>query len=257
MLGKLFNNVDRELNEGESPYLFGYPDDDCPEPSPYYWWFQYLKRNDDYLACCERGGEGEHADLYLDWGDVRTDDFDKWFYMHGDMLFREPHVPDKLTEIQSASELDGIDWSAVMVVVNPIRIGSKVLSKRDIKRQFSMMVDAKFATKKAGRPAYESGAKYRIVGYPKLKALKEMLHVYDLHKAEPKLTLWRIGERLLKEGKLTIAKNAVTDPSLPQSFGENARNVMTATISRHLKKAEAYIKSSTGQFFPVKPADDV
>lgn len=252
MLGKMFNDVDRELNEGESPYLFGYPDDDCPEASPYYWWFQYLKRNDDYLACCERGGGGKHAELYLDWGDVRTDDFDEWFYMYGDVVFREPHTPDKLTEIKSASELDGIDWSAVMVVVNPIRIGSKMLSKRDIKRQFSMMVDAKFAGKLAGRPVYESGAKYRVVGYPNLKALKEMLHVYDLHKAEPMLRHWQIGERLYREDKLDVTEKAITNPSDPWNFGADARNVMTATISRHLKKARAYIANSAGPFFPVK-----
>lgn len=250
----MFNAVDRELNEGESPYLFGHPDmeGDGPESSPYYWWFQYLRRHEGYLACCERGGSGEYADMYLDWSDVRTDDFDEWFYMYGKLVFGEPPVLDMLTEIKSASELEGIDWSAVMVVINPIKIGCKVLSKRDIKRQFSMAVDARFPDKEAGRPVYESAAKYRISSYPKLKALKEMLHIYDLRNTEPKLTLWEIGDRLHKEGKLTIGKAYVSRETEAWEDGKNRRRMMTIIMSRHLKIAQAYVASSVGPIFPVK-----
>jgi hypothetical protein len=254
VLGKLFSLDERALNEGESPYFFGYPIDGekDPEDSPYYWWWQYLRRHEGYVAYCQHPGGGEYSDLYADWGDIRDDDFGEWFYWHGDKIFREPSVPDRLIEVRSVAELDGLDWQSVMVVVNPIQIGSKLLSKRDIKRQFSLMVDARFAERKPGRPVYKSAAKYRIVGYPKLKALKEMLHVYDLRKAEPDLTLWEIGERLYREGKISIGRAAVTDPAKPASFGIDARNVMTATISRHLRTASTYIQNSTGFLFPIK-----
>lgn len=256
MLGKKFNYADWEVHEGGSPYLFGYPDDDCPEASPYYWWFQYLKRNVDYLACCERGGEGKHAKLYLDWGDVRTDDFIEWFDAYGTGLFREPHVPSKLTEIRDASDLEGIDWQSVLVISSPLYVGSKMLSKRDLKHQFSIMVDAKFPDRRRGRPAFVSKAKYQIVGYPNRKALKELIYVYDLHKAEPKLTYWKIGERLHKEGKMKFTEAALNEISSPRN-GIVARNIMTATISRCLKNADAYITTSTGLFFPVKRAGGV
>lgn len=251
MLGKPFNKADRDANGGESPYLFGYPDDNDLEASPYYWWFQYLKRHEGYLACCERNGFGEYSELYLDWGDVRTNEFDDWFEMYGGVLFKEPYVPDALTEIKSTAELGGVDWNSVMVVVSPIRIGKKTLSKRDIKRQFAMMVDDRFPKKAAGRPLHGSAAKYRIANYPNLNALKEILCVYDLHKAEPKLKQWQIGERLYHEKKLTITKNAVTVPSEPLEFGR-VRNIMTAAIGRHLKIARSYIANSVGPLFPVK-----
>lgn len=252
VLGKLFDRDERELNEGESPYLFGYPDSDEPKTIPYYWWFQYLKRHEGYRTCCEQGGRGEFAELYLDWGDVRTDDFDEWFHQYGDGLFREPHVPDKLMEVKHPSELDGLDWNSVMVVISPFRIGTKLLSKRDIKRQFSMMVDARFTDRSAGRPTYESAAKYRVVGYPNLRVLCEMLDVYDLRKAEPDLTLWQIGERLHNEVRMLSGNGHITDPSAPKGHGADKRMVMTSIVSRHLRIAKAYIHSSVGEFFPMK-----
>jgi len=41
------------------------------EESVYYWWWAYLKRNKEYLACCENGGAGPLSDHYKDFGDVR------------------------------------------------------------------------------------------------------------------------------------------------------------------------------------------
>jgi hypothetical protein len=49
------------------------------QQSPYYWWWAYLRRNADYLACCEKSGKGKFAKLYKDFGDVREDNFKKWW----------------------------------------------------------------------------------------------------------------------------------------------------------------------------------
>ncbi len=43
--------------------------------SPYYWWWAFLRLNEDYVKCCELGGKGKLANLYKDFGDVRSDDF--------------------------------------------------------------------------------------------------------------------------------------------------------------------------------------
>jgi hypothetical protein len=48
------------------------------QKSIYYWWWAYLKRNMEYLECCENNGEGKLANLYADFGDVRGDDFKEW-----------------------------------------------------------------------------------------------------------------------------------------------------------------------------------
>ena len=47
--------------------------------SPYYWWWAYLRRNQDYLDCCANDGQGALAQLYADFGDVRSDDCRSWW----------------------------------------------------------------------------------------------------------------------------------------------------------------------------------
>ena len=89
--------------------------------SPYYWWWQFLRRNQEYLECCERGGKGKHAQLYKDFGDVRDDDFHKWWTKdeRGPNLFAEasrpipqiqgqlPPTPGEIPNAQSATNPSG------------------------------------------------------------------------------------------------------------------------------------------------------
>jgi hypothetical protein len=58
--------------------------------SPYYYWWAFLRLNDDYLECCAQGGEGKLAHLYQAFGDVRDDDFMSWWMNGGRLLFSEP-----------------------------------------------------------------------------------------------------------------------------------------------------------------------
>ncbi len=86
--------------------------------SPYYWWWQYLRRNADYIACCERGGKGRLSKLYKDFGDVREDNFHKW-WTEGDRgveLFAEQPLAVSLSELHPADQKvllfgDGFDSS--------------------------------------------------------------------------------------------------------------------------------------------------
>jgi hypothetical protein len=74
--------------------------------SPYYWWWQYLRRNADYIACCERGGKGRLSKLYKDFGDVREDNFHKW-WTEGDRgveLFAEQPLAVRLSELHPADQ---------------------------------------------------------------------------------------------------------------------------------------------------------
>lgn len=54
-------------------------DDELLKNSPYYWWWHYLRNNPEYLETCGSGGQGELAELYLDFGDVRDPDFRRWW----------------------------------------------------------------------------------------------------------------------------------------------------------------------------------
>ena len=64
--------------------------DSFRERSVYYWWFQYMTRNDDYRKTCLNGGVGPSADLYKDFGDMLSVDFKTWWTANGARLFGEP-----------------------------------------------------------------------------------------------------------------------------------------------------------------------
>lgn len=75
------------------------------EESPYYWWWAYLRRNKEYLACCEKGGRGKLAKLYADFGDVRGEEFRLWWRMKALELFAEQTSAYKFKELASKEEL--------------------------------------------------------------------------------------------------------------------------------------------------------
>ena len=51
--------------------------------SVYYYWWAFLKLSKRYMECCESGGTGELSDLYTYFGDVRDDDFMRWWTRGG------------------------------------------------------------------------------------------------------------------------------------------------------------------------------
>jgi len=60
------------------------------ECSVFYFWWAYLRENADYMKCCANNGAGPLADLYADFGDVRSDDFMHWWKSGARELFCEP-----------------------------------------------------------------------------------------------------------------------------------------------------------------------
>ena len=75
------------------------------ERSPYYWWWAYLRRSEAYIKCCEKGGKGPLSKLYTDFGDVREDDFRKWWTTgdHGAELFAEQRQAVKFGQLKDAA----------------------------------------------------------------------------------------------------------------------------------------------------------
>lgn len=260
MAAEPFNLKDREANESASPYLLGYPDvygeEANPKTSPYYWWFMYLKRHEGYKACCESGGAGEYAALYADWGDVRVDDFEAWFFEYGDRLFREPHVRDDLGEITEVFQLAEVNLQDTMVVAIPFRIKHRSLTRNEILQQFLMLLDAKFpdnnaARFKAGRPPFKSEAKYRFEGYPQLAKLEQRLCIYDAVVANPELPYWKVGEELALNGNFQKGMKYVTNSKEQGEFGFEKRNKMTALIGNSYRKANEQIEKSVKNVFKV------
>lgn len=213
-----------------------------PEKSVYYWWYEYLKRNDQYRRCCKSGGKGRLANLYKDFGDVLATSFSHWWQegRRGERLFAEPLAPLHLKELRSVEEWEE-DWTreSVMVIVAPLSE-----PKRRLKRWFEELLKRRHTGKRGYATKQDSEALYHVDTKFNVKALEQMLRVYDLKQAEPDLKLAELGRRLglvpvaMPEPKDTLARSA------------KKRNTRAATVSRYLKKANAYIENTAAGKFP-------
>lgn len=212
--------------------------------SPYYWWWTYLRRNEQYLQCCANGGSGKLAELYKDFGDVRSDDFHKWWTEdnRGASLFAEQQLRT-LFELTSTSEWQA-SWGSdnMLVVAVPLQNG---VSKRDIQKAFATLLKRKHTAKK-GRSKTKwtsSTAKYAINRNYTIDSLRTALAVYDAYVANSKLpkkqqkTLWQIGADL----RLVLT-------AMPKDNDDTAdnlvkRNRMAASVSRYVKQATAIVEA--------------
>lgn len=210
------------------------------EGTVYYWWWEYLRRNTEYLKCCESGGKGRLACLYKDFGDVRSESFQRWWIDdgRGAHLFAEPQAEDSIRVMETGQE--ALDPSLAFTVSIPL-----YLPKKTILRRFKELLDERHQGKRGHQLAKRSKARYQVKGQLNIPAIKQALEVYDFRNENPKMKLWEIGNsipRLQMANKLKSSDTA--------SERADKRNVLAATVSRYLKRAEISIKNTTLGSFP-------
>lgn len=210
------------------------------EGTVYYWWWVYLKRNQEYLNCCEKGGKGKLAVLYKDFGDIRGDSFQKWWMEggRGAHLFADPQAEDSIRVMEIGQE--ALDPSEAFTVSIPL-----YLPKKTILRRFKELLDERHQGRRGYQLAKRSKARYQIKGQPNVPAIKQALEVYDYRIANPDLKLWEIGNAIPRLQMANKLKSSDTD-----SERADKRNVLAATVSRYLKRAENSIKNSSLGIFP-------
>jgi hypothetical protein len=218
------------------------------ENTVYYWWWAYLKRNVDYLACCESGGAGKLASLYADFGDVRGDDFKAWWTSkvegesRGAYLFAEPSVESSVKVLKGGEQ--AANEAEVLTVSLPLSF-----PKRFLERRFKAILSEAHKGKRGVQLARTSKAKYRFKGQPNIPALKQGLLVYDALKAveglKPKKPQWEIAQEL----KIVEAKMWVRKTDTPAEAADK-KNILTAIIGRYKKRVSKAIKSAGVGKFP-------
>lgn len=214
--------------------------------SPYYWWWEFLRRNRDYAACSTAGGTGDLAGLYADFGDVSNDNFKEWWAEHGFRLFAEQAKPVKLFELDNAAAWDS-GWAkdSVMVVAVPLDI-----PKRNLQGFFARLLKERHGGKrgrKALSDADASTARYPLHRNVSIHTLRIQLAVYDAvlaaRASDKKVTLAQIGERL----KLVPKTTRKTETEVMDAA--RRRSVLAATVSRHFKDAQRIVANTAlGQF---------
>lgn len=234
----------RNKERAKYTYLHGEPSRRrslTPRSSVYYWWFEFLRRNEDYRRCCQNGGRGKLAGLYKDFGDVFTVEFYEWFFTqgYGPRLFAEPPPIVRLDELESPKDWNK-NWKRdeVMIVVVPLKH-----PKRRIHRWFSRVLDERHEGR-AGHTVTVPQCAYPVTQKYTTLSLEQTLAVYDYALANPSLKLHEIGKNL------RLVRNAM--PATGDSIERLAkkRNAMGSTVSRYLKKARTYIRNTANGKFP-------
>ncbi len=209
----------------------------------YYWWWSYLRRCDQYLKCCESGGQGRLSKLYQDFGDVRSDDFQKWWTEgdRGASLFSNP-VEESTVRVLQKGDLVGDD--DLLTVSFPLS-----LPKRHLKKRLNDLLIKFHKGKRGVQQAKASKAKYQFRGQPNMGGLERALKVYDslmeMKAQGVKKPQWKVAMDLgIVDDEYRI--KATDSPK----EAEDKRRVLTAIVGRLKKKATESIKNTSLGMFP-------
>jgi len=209
----------------------------------YYWWWAYLKRNQEYLKCCEAGGKGKLSKLYQDFGEVRSDDFQKWWSKddRGAKLFSDPLVDSTVRVLNEGDIVYGDD---VLTIAFPLS-----LPKRHLKKRLNDLLMKLHKGKQGFQQAKSSKAKYRFKGQPNLKGLERALKVYDhleeLKAQGIKKPQWKVGMDLN-----ILRDEDRIDRTDPPKTAEYKRRVITAIVGRLKKRASESVQNVVKGLFP-------
>jgi hypothetical protein len=218
------------------------------QQSPYYWWWSYLRRSEAYLKCCEQSGKGKLSKLYADFGDVREDDFKKWWTKQdkGAKLFGEQRQEVKFGPMKDPNEWHP-DWTPDVALVIAIPL---TMSKRGIQSGIAKLLEERIKSRR-GRKALkdaESSARYPLARNYSARNLGKALEVYDLWKRgkvnpDEKLKLWEIA---VAANLNTLKKATCTDPHERMEV----RNRLNAAVNRYVKEAQKHIAGVEKGVFP-------
>ena len=169
--------------------------------SVYYFWFEFLKRNEEYKTYCEtKEGTEEIAKLYTDFGDLNDYEFMEWFAEIGADLFCERQDLERVEEITS-SEMLNTESEYVLNLQIPLNKRTKWLHQQIEKK----LKASRKQFDKRKQNANESTAKYALcTNRASVKELERYLVVYDYAQENPKAKsaeiAYVLNKRLTRKG---------------------------------------------------------
>lgn len=207
------------------------------EKTVYFWWFEYLKRNTNYLALLDSGSDSQ---ITRDFGDPRNRTFKDWWTEdnRGAYLFAEPE--SDTVEILNGGDIVSNDPS-ILTLCFPL-----TLPKEFLKKRFERFIDHHHKGKAGVRHSLFSRAKYQFNGQPNIDSLKRDLTVYDRHIENPRIPLI--------ESCKDLWWVAYPKDSLKKDFGTSDYSNQKATehgkLKRQLKRAITAIEATSHGCFP-------
>jgi hypothetical protein len=210
------------------------------EDTVYYWWWEYLRRNEDYIETCVLNGTGKCAKVYADFGDIRNKTFKEWWSENdrGATLFANRPTTHTIRLIDK-HEVESLDPDLILLSL------SLDLPMKHLVNRFRKLVGDVHKGTKGKQYAKASNAIYQFEGQPNIKALKFGLYVYDLAKANPDKTKWEIAMMIPE----FMPKQRINDEDRRKVLTDK-KNILSAAISRYIKRAMDSINCAGKGEFP-------
>ncbi len=230
--------------------------------SPYYWWFMFLRLNEDYRQTCLNNGQGKLADLYADLGDVFNMDFKQWWSQDRIVdLFAEPVTDYKMLIAQSETDLAPFGSDEAINLVVPLS-----WSRRGIHKRFSEIINKLVPAGKRGISHEQSSAKYKVTTRWNIQSFKYAYNVYVIYQsalAEGNKLMWAdVGIRSgqgkaygLREGHKAARKSAAyysltaVEKAEAESIADKRRTLSIITQQQY-RRAKQFIQSAATCEFP-------
>ena len=189
--------------------------------SVYYYWWAFLRENQDYQHCCDQDGAGPMADLYRDFGDVKSDNFMAWWRKGGRNLFCEPPEDQIVTYLNPPHEHD-----------NEHRVLLSIPVTGDIERTFAelrQLLKPIYQDART-RPTGNSRAMYLVHSKPVLTSLHQHLIIWQATKNSPDASHYEIAEM-----------TGVAEVTPGDKDDYNHKRTASASVRRFIRQAKALV----------------
>lgn len=207
------------------------------DDSFYYFWWSYLRLNEDYRKVCESGGDG--SEFYNDFGDVFNVDFRTWWRdgNRGERLFSNS-PGQSFYEIKSKDDLEfGPD---IVNVSFPVEMKLSL-----IKEKISKIIKSRGHGGRGRKSNPVSNAKYFSSRKAEIPFLRRALKVYQMKSSGEKISVIEIAE----SAGISQSKGAAHDEQR-QLEGVDVVGSMASAVSRIFDDAETLIRNAYSRDFP-------
>jgi hypothetical protein len=209
--------------------------------SPYYWWFMFLRLNEDYKKTVDAKGAGKCTDIYKDFGDIYSVDFKTWWNTHAS-LFAEKRKGYSMSIANNNEELAPFGATDVVNLVVPLN-----WSQRSLKKKFTQLILSKLEKGRRGVSVEASSATYKLSGKWHIEAMRSAYKVHTLRNQLIEGKKLPLADIAIK-AELKIAKNMQLGKKT--KLTSDMRRVATIIANRHYKRAELFIKAAASSSFP-------
>jgi hypothetical protein len=213
--------------------------------SVYYFWWEYLRRHEGYRATCAKGGTGEFADLFKDFGDIHSTDFPTWWWQH-------LHLFTVVGDVRIGREIDAVqkELRAGHLLVEIPFARTTAQMTRAFRHELEAVMQTALKTEMLEAIRYVPAARCY------LPSLYDHLRVWDARQQYTTATPAELAEIIALDVRLPYDDSVIQQLrreglSVRDLERHNARARQLA-VQRHLRIAQQYIHNAALGQFPVR-----